>query len=55
MFYTEEYEHDKKIYNRVVYVKGSISNESEVDYWKKLEEVIELQYHNKQNRVFLFK
>jgi hypothetical protein len=31
------------------------SNEFEVNYYGKLEEVIELQYHNEQNRVFLFK
>jgi len=36
-------------------LKGSTSNEFEVDYYEKLEEVIELQYHNEQNRVFLFK
>jgi hypothetical protein len=27
----------------------------EVDYYEKLEEVIELQYHSKHNKVFLFK
>jgi hypothetical protein len=27
-------------------LKGSTSNEFEVDYYRKLEEVIELQYHN---------
>ena len=26
-----------------------------VDYYEKLENVIELQYHNKQNEIFLFK
>jgi hypothetical protein len=31
------------------------SNEFEVDYCEKLEEVIELQSHRKHNRVFLFK
>ena len=36
-------------------VKGSTSSEFEVDYYGKLEEVIELQYHNEHNRVFLFK
>ena len=30
-------------------------NEFEVNYYGKLEEVIELQYHSEQNRVFLFK
>jgi hypothetical protein len=28
------------------------SSEFEVDYYEKLEEVIELQYHSKHNRVF---
>ena len=35
-----------------VCVKGSTSNEFEVGYYGKLEEVIELKYHNEQNRVF---
>ena len=38
-----------------VCVKGLTSNEFEVDYYRKLEEVIELLYHNDHNRVFLFK
>jgi hypothetical protein len=38
-----------------VCIKGSTSNEFEVDYYKKLEEFIELQYHSKQNKLFLFK
>ena len=38
-----------------VCVKGSTSNKFEVDYYEKLEEVIELLYHNEHNRVFLFK
>jgi hypothetical protein len=41
--------------NSGVGVKGSTSNKFKVDYYGKLEEVIELQYHSKQNRVFLFK
>jgi hypothetical protein len=31
------------------------SSEFEVNYYGKLEEIIELQYHSKHNRVFLFK
>jgi hypothetical protein len=38
-----------------VCVKGSTSIEYEVVYYGKLEEVIELQYHNEQIIVFLFK
>jgi len=42
-------------YNNGVCVKGSTSSELEVDYYGKLEEVVEVQYHSEQNRVFLFK
>jgi hypothetical protein len=42
VFYTKEYGQDRKIYNIGVCVKGSTFNEFEVDYYKKLEEVIEL-------------
>jgi hypothetical protein len=42
-------------HNSEVCVKGSTFNEFEVDYYEKLEEVIELQYHSEHNRVFLFK
>jgi hypothetical protein len=55
VFHNEEYESGRKIYNNGVCVKGSTSNEFEVDYYGKLEEVIVLQYHNEHNRVFLFK
>jgi hypothetical protein len=55
VFHTEEYGHEKKTYNNGVCVKGSTSSELEVDYYGRLEEVVELQYHSKQNRVFLFK
>jgi hypothetical protein len=55
VFHTEEYGHEKKTYNNVVCVKGSTSSELEVDYYGRLEEVVELQYHSEQNRVFLFK
>ena len=55
VFHTEEYEQGRKIYNCSVCVKGSTSSELEVDYYGRLEEVVELQYHNEQNKVFLFK
>jgi hypothetical protein len=55
VFHTKEYKQGRKTYNSGVYVKGSTSSELEVDYYGRLEEVIELQYHNEQNRVFLFK
>ena len=55
VFHTEEYGQGKKTYNNGVCVKGSTSSELEVDYYGRLEEVVELQYHNEQNIVFLFK
>jgi hypothetical protein len=55
VFHTEEYGQGRKTYNSGVCVKGSTSSELEVDYYGRLEEVVELQYHNEQNRVFLFK
>jgi len=55
VFHTEEYGHGRKTYNNNVYIKGSTCSEFEVDYYGKLEEVVELQYHSEQNRVFLFK
>jgi hypothetical protein len=55
VFHTEEYEHERNTYNNCVCVKGSTCNEFEVDYYGKLENVVELQYHNEYNRVFLFK
>jgi hypothetical protein len=55
VFHTKEYGQGWKTYHSGVYVKGSTSNEFEVDYYEKLKEVIKLQYHNEHNRVFLFK
>jgi hypothetical protein len=55
VFHTEECMHGIKTYNIGVCIKGSTSSEFEVDYYGRLEEVIELQYHSEQNRVFLFK
>ena len=55
VFHIEEYEQSRNTYNNKVYVKGSTSNEFKVDYYGKFEEVIELQYHREQNKVFLFK
>jgi len=42
VFHTEEYGDRRKTYNNGVYVKGSTSSEFEVDYYGKLEEVVEL-------------
>jgi hypothetical protein len=42
VFYIEEYGQDKKTYNNGVCVKGSTSNEFEVDCYRKFEKVIEL-------------
>jgi hypothetical protein len=42
MFHIEEYGHDRKTYNNEVCVKGLNFNEFEVDYYEKLEDVIEL-------------
>jgi hypothetical protein len=49
VFHTEVYGHGRKC------VIGSTCSEFEVDYYGKLEEVIELQYYIEQNKVFLFK
>jgi hypothetical protein len=55
VFHIEEYGQGRKTYNTGVCVKGSTSSELEVDYYGRLEEVVELQYHNEQNIMFLFK
>jgi len=55
VFDIEEYGQGRKTYNNGVCVKVSTSSELEVDYYGRLVEVIELQYHNEQNIVFLFK
>ena len=55
VFHTEDYGQGRKTYNNRVCVQGSVSNEFEVDYYEKLEKVIELQFHSDHNRVFLFK
>jgi hypothetical protein len=55
VFHTKEYSHGRKTYNNGVCVKGSTYSEFEVDYYGKLKEVVESQYHSEQNRVFLFK
>jgi len=52
VFHTEEYGHWRKTYNNSVCVKGLTSSELEVDYYGRLEEVVELQYHNEQNSFF---
>jgi hypothetical protein len=43
VFHTEEYEEGINIYNIEFCIRGSISNKFEVDYYEKLEDVIELQ------------
>jgi len=55
VFHTEEYGKGRKTCNSGICVKWSTFNKFEVDYYRKLEEVIELQYHSEQNTVFLFK
>jgi hypothetical protein len=55
VFHNKEYGHGRKTYNSGVCIKGSTSSEFEVDYYGRSKEVIELQYHSEQNRVFLFK
>jgi hypothetical protein len=55
VFYIKEYRQGRNTYDNEIYVKRSTFSEFEVDYYKKLKEIIELQYHSKHNRVFLFK
>jgi len=47
VFHTEEYGHGRNTYNSGVCIKGSTSSEFEVNYYGRLEEVIELQYHTR--------
>jgi len=54
VFHTEKYRQSRKTYNSGVCVEGPASNDFEVNSVK-LEDVIELQYHSEQDRVFLFK
>jgi hypothetical protein len=54
VFHTEEYGQGRKTNNSGVYVKGSTSNEFEVDYYGKLKKVVELQHHNPTKYSFLF-
>jgi hypothetical protein len=46
VFHTEEYGHERKTYNNRVCVKGLTCSELEVNYYGRLEEVVELQYHS---------
>jgi hypothetical protein len=46
VFHTEEYRHGRKTYNNDVCIKGLTSSKFEVDYYGRLEEVIELQYYS---------
>jgi len=52
VFHTEKYGQCRKTYNSGVYVKGSTSNKFEVDYHRKLDKVIELQYHSDRIEYF---
>jgi hypothetical protein len=52
VFNIKAYGQGRKTYNNVVCFKGSTFNEFEGEYYEKLEEIIELQYHSKHNRVF---
>ena len=52
VFHTEEYGHGRKTYNNGVCVKGSTYSELEVDYYGRLEEVVELQYHSDRIECF---
>jgi S-methylmethionine-dependent homocysteine/selenocysteine methylase len=52
VFHTEKYGQCRKTYNSGVYVKGSTSNKFEVDYHRKLDKVIELQYHRDRIEYF---
>jgi len=55
VFHIEEYGKGRKTYNSDVCVKRSTSNEFEADFYRKLKQVIELQYDKEHNKVFLFK
>jgi hypothetical protein len=43
VFHIKEYGKGRKTYNSRVCIKGSTSNEFDVNYYRKLEEVIEMQ------------
>jgi hypothetical protein len=55
VFHTKEYGQGKKTYNNRVCVKGSTSNEFEVDCYRKFEEVIELHIITSLTKFFSFK
>ena len=42
VFHTKEYGHGRKTYNNGFCVKGSTSSELELDYYSRLDEVVEL-------------
>ena len=50
LFYIEKNGQGWKTYSIEVCVKGLISNKFENDYYEKLEDVIELQYHSELNK-----
>lgn len=47
-FHTKKYGHNRKIYNN-----NMLKDRFEIDYYEKLEDDIELQYYNKQNKLLL--
>lgn len=55
IFHIEDYGEGKSTYNNGACVEGCPFNEFKVDYYGKLEEIIELHYHKAQYIVFLFK
>jgi hypothetical protein len=49
------YDEGGNTYNSRVCIKSSISIEFEVDYYGKLQEVVELRYHRLKDAIFLFR
>jgi hypothetical protein len=52
VFHLREYGQGRR-HNSGVCVKGLTSNEFKVNYYEKLKDVIELQYHNEHNSLFI--
>jgi hypothetical protein len=53
VFHTEEYDQGRKTYNSGVYFKESTSNMFEVNYFRKLEEVIECNIIMSRKNIFI--
>ena len=45
VFHAKDYGEGINTYNNGIYIKGSTFNEFEVDYYGKLEEIVQLQYY----------